>query len=557
MSQPRFNNRKGQSMSDLSKLPQPSAGCLPPGVTDQHGIDVFTLRFGTATKDATPTGTVPHTTNGDEARYPDKSGTYSKGLAQIGYGVVAPSAFAAFRTALGSADGTIPGTANFEVPNLLGGKRKLNGPLGAFAFTLVGADSQAFGDSVVPPPPELASPEYATELIELYWASLLRDVPFTDYETNAIAAAAAEELTARGPSYAGPKDASGKVTPHLLFRGGLTSAGSTYFHGEEFGPYVSQFCIRETNLGAQPFDQKMQTLAEDVDYLTDLDAWHVVQNGALPLVPAKPGGRRFMNNGRAFAAFTHVDELYQAYLTAYLVMNTLGIKPNPTNPYASLRNQQPFGTFGGPDIAATLGAVARTAINAVWYQKWIVHLRHRPESGGGIVHLMKTGRGGTIQGHVDQAVLDSLALQQSQLKYGSYLLSQAFPEGSPAHPAYPTGHGTVAGACITVLKFFFDGKASIPDPMVPSRDGQTLEHYHGPHASKMTVNGELHKLAHNVSFGHGIHAGIHWRSDTDYSILLGEAVALSFLQDQAFSYQEPVAVTLTKLDGTSTTIQNF
>ena len=126
-------------MSDLSKLPQAPAGCLPTGVTDQHGKDVFQLRFGTATKDATTTGTVPHTTNGDEARYPDKSGTYSKGLVQKAYGLVDPAAFAAFRTALGSADGTITGTADFEVPNLLGGKRKLNGPLGAFAFTLVGA----------------------------------------------------------------------------------------------------------------------------------------------------------------------------------------------------------------------------------------------------------------------------------------------------------------------------------------------------------------------------------------------------------------------------------
>jgi hypothetical protein len=405
-------------MSDLSKLPQPSAGCLPPGVTDQHGIDVFTLRFGTATKDAEPTGTVPHTTNGDEARYPDKSGTYSKGLAQIGYGLVDPSAFAAFRTALGSADGTVPGTADFEVPNLLGGKRKLNGPLGAFAFTLVGADSQAFGDSVVPPPPALASPEYATELIELYWASLLRDVPFTEYDTNPIAVAAADELTTRAASYAGPRDAAGKVTPHLLFLGGLILPGTpkkTYFAGEEFGPYVSQFCIRETNLGAQPFDQKMRTLAEDVDYLTDLDSWQAVQNGAVPLAPPKPAaGRRIMNNGRALASFTHVDELYQAYLSAYLVMNTLGIKSNPTSPYSSFKKQQPFGTFGGPDITATLGAVARTAINAVWYQKWIVHLRHRPESGGGIVHLMKTGRGGTIQAHVDQAVLDSLALDLNQ-----------------------------------------------------------------------------------------------------------------------------------------------
>ena len=376
-----------------------------------------------------------------------------------------------------------------------------------------------------------------------------------------IAAAAADELTTRAASYAGPRNAAGKVTPHLLFRGGLIVPGTppkTYFPGEEFGPYVSQFCIRETSLGAQPFDQKMRTLAEDVDYLTDLDSWHAVQNGAGPLAPAKPAAaRRFMNNGRTLASFTRVDELYQAYLTAYLVMNTLGIKSNPKSPYSSFKNQQAFGTFGGPDIAATLGAVARTAINAVWYQKWIVHLRHRPESGGGIVHLMKTGRGGTIQGHVDQAVLDSLALQQSQLKYGSYLLSQAFPEGSPTHPAYPTGHGTVAGACITVLKFFFDGGAAIPNPMVPSRDGQALEPYNGPDASKMTVNGELHKLAHNISFGHGVHAGIHWRSDTDYSILLGEAVALSFLQDQVFSYKEKLAITLTKMDGTPTTIQNY
>ena len=43
----------------------------------------------------------------------------------------------------------------------------------------------------------------------------------------------------------------------------------------------------------------------------------------------------------------------------------------------------------------------------------------------------------------------------------SYFLSQAFPEGSPTHPAYPTGHGAVAGACITVLKFFFDGMSII------------------------------------------------------------------------------------------------
>ena len=56
--------------------------------------------------------------------------------------------------------------------------------------------------------------------------------------------------------------------------------------------------------------------------------------------------------------------------------------------------------MGQPDIAATLAAVASEALKAVWYQKWYVHLRHRPESGGGIVYLNKTGQGNTIQGQL-------------------------------------------------------------------------------------------------------------------------------------------------------------
>ena len=538
-------------MADLTKLPPVPAGCLPTGVTDQHGKDAFEVRFGTATAEATKTGTVTHTTNGDET-LADRSATYTKCLNQTGFGIVDPAAFALFKAALASGVPT-----DFEKPGLLGGTRKQNGPLGAFALTLDGADSQCFGDAVVPKPPKVNSPEYATELMELYWASLLRDVPFTEYETNATAIAAAHELTQLKAHYAGPLE-GGKVTPHLLFRGGFTDP-TKYFAGQQFGPYISQFCIHPTNLGAQKMDQRMEAYAPGVDYLTDLGEWQNVQSGVstptttapIPLDPK----RRHMHNGRVLGAFTHVDELYQAYLTAYLVLNTLGIGANKTSPYANFKQQQPFGTFGGPDIAATLGAVARAAINAVWYQKWLVHLRHRPESGGGLVHLKKTGLG-TTDAQVDPIVLNSFALQLSNLRYGSYLLSQAFPEGSPAHPAYPTGHGTVGGACITVLKFFFDGGASIINPLVPSADGLMLEPYNGTDAGKMTVNGELHKLAHNISFGHGIHPGIHWRSDTDYSILLGEAVALRFLQDQAYTYQENIDIKLTKFDGTQTTISN-
>src|SRR4029077_8561371 len=137
-----------------------------------------------------------------------------------------------------------------------------------------------------------------------------------------------------------------------------------------------------------------------------------------------------------------------------------------------------------------------------------------------------------------------------------YLLSQPFPEGSPTHPSYPTGHGTVAGACITLLKFFFDENYVFPNPQVPSSDGLALVPYAGPNAAEITVGGELNKLARNVSFGHGVHAGIHWRMDTDSSMILGEAIAISILQDKAQCYNEKFSITFTKLDGNKVTISN-
>jgi hypothetical protein len=91
---------------------------------------------------------------------------------------------------------------------------------------------------------------------------------------------------------------------------------------------------------------------------------------------------------------------------------------------------------------------------------------------------------------------------------------------------------------------------------VPSANGQSLNVYTGSDANSLTINGELSKLAFNVSFGHGIHAGIHFRSSTLWSILLGEQVALSVLQDRARSYNEPFSVTITKFDGTTATISN-
>lgn len=71
----------------------------------------------------------------------------------------------------------------------------------------------------------------------------------------------------------------------------------------------------------------------------------------------------------------------------------------------------------------------------------------------------------------------------------------------------------------------------------------------------MTILGELHKLGHNISFGHCIHGGIHWRSDTDESMLLGESVAISFLEKQIATYPEKCSASITLMDG-KTKIKN-
>src|SRR5271154_5075721 len=135
-----------------------------------------------------------HLTSGDQQRYPDGSATYTKTILQDSIGLVNPAAYQSFKTALASGK-----PSDFE-NIIIGGTRTLNGPQGGLAFTLEGTDSHQFGSSpsphnqetevVVPAPPAFSSPTWGTELTELYWCSLLRDLAFTDYAASAIAVAA-------------------------------------------------------------------------------------------------------------------------------------------------------------------------------------------------------------------------------------------------------------------------------------------------------------------------------------------------------------------------------
>ena len=252
--------------------------------------------------------------------------------------------------------------------------------------------------------------------------------------------------------------------------------------------------------------------------------------------------------------------MYEAYLNACLILLDLGAPFDPGNPYTDSVTQQGFGTFGGPHILSLVTEVASRALKAIWYQKWVAHRRLRPEAFGGLIHH-HLAPGAPTYPVIHAEILDTSAnstldrIHNHNLANGhdSYLLPQAFPEGSPLHPSYGAGHATVAGACVTILKAWFDESFIIPNPVVPNASGTALVPYAGPGANALTVTGELNKIAANIAIGRNM-AGVHWRSDYTQSLLLGEAIAIDILEEQKLCYNETSSLTVTKFDGTAVTI---
>lgn len=217
----------------------------------------------------------------------------------------------------------------------------------------------------------------------------------------------------------------------------------------------------------------------------------------------------------------------------------------------ALTKQSSFATFGAPHFLCLLAEAANRALKAVWYAKWFVHRTLRPEDFGGLVHMIKT-RQANYPLHAD--VLGSSAAAQIFAKYGSYFHPQAYPEGCPQHPSYAQGHGSVAGACATILKAAFAGSVAFESLVngaiqVASEDGLSLAAYAGSDGGEITVQGEINKLASNIGLARNF-AGVHWRTDYSDGLQMGEAVALSILSDQREVYGEDFSgFQITQFDG--------
>jgi hypothetical protein len=558
-----INRIPGAANLDETELPKPlsrrsfftrvSASTAVAAAATGAGLPSFLLSENTAAADAADDGsrrarsyrirlraasaerdlpTPPQISNGDEERHPNYIGNFTQCLPHNSIGEVDPTAYESLLTAVNS--GKPSDFANIP----LGGNTKLSGPQGGLAFDLEGTDCAQL---TIPPSPKVASAERAGEMVEDYWMAMARDIPFSQYGEEPITAGAIADLNNLS-SFAGPR-ANGKVAAATLFRG--------IRPGDLTGPYLSQFFLLPVSFGTLSVAQKFSTYASGVNYLTDFAPWLAVQNGQGPFAANVVSGTSYIKNGRDLGAWVHSDITFQAYLFAAQWLLTHAAPFNPGNPYLTIKNQTGVQTFGSQHILDLLGEVSNRALKAMWYQKWFVHRTVRPIAYGGLVHNTITG---AAHYPVHRDVLNSHAVNAVFSENGSYLLPAAFPEGNPAHPSYGEGHGVLAGACVTALKAFFNESFVLPNPVVASDDGQSLLPYTGSDAGQITLGGELNKLANNVALGRDM-AGVHWRSDAEQALLLGEAVTISILRDQRSTYNEPFdGFTFTKFDGSTITV---
>lgn len=453
--------------------------------------------------------------NGDEARYASSGyiGSYAKGLPHQPSGTVFADSFESLVRALESRNpALLDWGASRTLRNLVAG---VVAPFGELA----GCDYTGFFS---PPAPTLDSPRTAADVIELYWLALTRDIPFADYGEDPTIAKACADLS-RLTDFEAPR-ANGAITPQTIFRGpGRTLAG----------PYLSQFFWLDVPVELGEPQQQRRSMPVRRDYLTDRASWLSAQAGpfAIELTP-RDAVPRYMQTGRDLT-----DYLYQ--------LNSAVAWRNAAAIIASLPDDARTPDFNFDDLVAMIAFGLSTSGAATLFQKMFVHRRLRPEALGGLVD------NGRARSPLHSDIWTTPALDLVRARFGTNLLPQAYLEGSPTHPSYPSGHGTVAGTGVTVLKALVNEAYVLPNPVVPSRDGTRLEPYKGP---PLTVGSELDKLAENCALGRGA-AGVHFRSDSYAGLRVGEAAALSLMRYRVLAIGDGAPTySLRTVDGAKVTI---
>jgi|GEM_PF-148620 len=443
----------------------------------------------------------------------------------------------------------------------------------------------------------------------------------------------------------GPDMMSDAKDPHLIapcvFPVGVTKSRKSRSTSQADPMVASGYIV----YGAQRIDQRVNSHLTGRDHLTDWPLWLDVQNGAnvAGTDAFMPDQRpRFVATPRDLGTYVHFDQLYQAYFNACLLMFSHKVAFDTGFPSGSTHSTRgSFATFGGPHILSLMTEVASRALKAVRRQKFQQHLRCRPEQLAAMLTLAANGKAEVALGSAAADAREFHDRMQEQVpelfnwiaehnKHQNherasaepaiyprraesnieddgrtvampwndrqqftpsadcnYLLPMAFPEGSPMHASYGAGHATVAGACTTMLKAYFElstgpvgtGKAPGLDqsltvkqikaqddtwwnPASMGADGLQLDCiYEAPSTvahdmleptdvapEDLSIEGELNKLAANIAIGRDM-AGVHFYTDYFDSLRMGERLAVGILEEQMCTYSDPVSMRLTSFDG--------
>lgn len=465
----------------------------------------------------------------------------------------------------------------------LGSRTRLVNPSAAWSQDLFGGNNNSYRYSQMP---SLTSDKMTALMSELYCMSIARDIPFHQYQTSSIIIDCCKYLNSlkfypqtqqtlsittnpkRGtcsPDQSNfvtftKRKVRSKVTPYNIFRGQM--------YGDLQGIYLSQFLYRDIRMGGILQKQKYTTSLEGYDFMKTWEMAIAVQNGHFTKrCKASSSGSnfvaftkdnetmpyrdnpRYLITGRDLACYVHSDEQFQTFDNACMILLNMKVPMNPG--IVKLSNDNPveehFINFGRPDIQATTNMIGRNALSAAWYIKWN-SLFLRPEAYG--IEVERVFRDHRNKYGIPHELIDNGVINAIRSRNGTALLTQVYGEGSSLHPSTPSGRATVAGACVTALKFFFDTNYEM-EVYEPDENGKHLVKT----GMKTTVGQELDKLACNIGIG-CCWAGVNYYNDVTSGIKLGEKAALSCLRDMIHRYPIHVEIPLHCFNEKITIISN-
>ena len=377
------------------------------------------------------------------------------------------------------------------------------------------------GRSPINPPPALNSPALAADLLEVAILGLLADVPMHAWNADPIAIRGAETL-ARFPQ-------------------GITSADLCRAHGVDG--------LARMHAGRRPADRVGALLREPIPtawgapyafaarrregwYLTSEASWTAAQRGGVPGqhpdLPAQALGPVVpIATGRDLASLVQSDP--PGSIPLALTQQLQAARAPRSARFPAGKNDAGFvGRLQALEINNGPANALLPAFQLGWRLKWCDYRFPRPEELWPIARSLSPlfpDLGGWVCDEIERRHGDR------------HFLPQVYAGGCPCHSDWPSGHAIDAGVGATILKATYaDGPLTMPS---------------GTRIS--SVHEAIDTACWNLALGRSI-AGIHSMGALREGMMLGQGIALDYLNGQAKDPYVIAPVTFTGANGRPVTV---